>query len=366
MREKAMNHIKTVLEEATREVYTSLLPGAMVIADLGCSSGPNTLRFASEVIGVVARHRKELGLPHDQAQLQFFLNDLTGNDFNNLFMLVEQFKKSWGGNQKDEAPPPWYMCGLPGSYYTRLFPCQVFTSSTLCSAFIGAHRCAYKMQSIIRACAPEALEGMRKTCLDKGEIYITKTVSPSIVKLFQQLFQKDLSLFLKLRYEELVFGGQMVLTFIGRKHEDVFCGESNHHFYGLLAQSLQSMVEKGLLEKEKLESFYLPVYSPSIGEVVALVEQSGLFNMDHCKQFELNWDPYDDSESEDVVHDSIRSGKNVAMCVRAAMEPLVASHFGETILDTLFREYAHRFAKHLENEKTKHAVIVLSLKKKVT
>ncbi|WVZ81771.1 hypothetical protein U9M48_029113 [Paspalum notatum var. saurae] len=214
-------------------------------------------------------------------------------------MLVEQFKKSWGGNQKDEAPPPWYMCGLPGSYYTRLFPCQ---SVHLFHSLFCLHW---------RSHAPEALEGTRKTCLDKGEIYITKTMSPSIVKSFQQLFQKDFSLFLKLRYEELVFGGQMVLTFIGRKHEDVFCGESNHHFYGLLAQSLQSMVEKGLLEKEKLESFYLP----SIGEVVALVEQSGLFNMDHCKQFELNWDPYDDSESEDVVHDSIRSGKNVAMCV---------------------------------------------------
>lgn len=63
------------------------------------------------------------------------------------------------------------------------------------------------------------------------------------MKLFQEQFQKDFSLFIKLRYEELVFGGQIILTFIGRKYEDVFSGESNH-LYGLLAQSLQYLVEE--------------------------------------------------------------------------------------------------------------------------
>jgi hypothetical protein len=47
------------------------------------------------------------------------------------------------------------------------------------------------------------------------------------------------------------------------------------------------------------------------------------------------------------------------------MEPLVASQFGEAILDKLFQEYARRVAQHLENEKTKHAVLVLSIKKPI-
>ena len=68
-------------------------------------------------------------------------------------------------------------------------------------------------------------------------------MSPSVVKLFQQQFQNDFSLFLKLRFEELVFGGQIILTFIGRKYEDVFNGEPNH-LYGLIAQSLQSLVDE--------------------------------------------------------------------------------------------------------------------------
>ncbi|CAN6170415.1 unnamed protein product [Urochloa humidicola] len=322
----------------------------MVVSDLGCSSGPNTLRFVSEVIGIIARYCKELGLPHDHPQLQFFLNDLPGNDFNNLFELVDQFNTSMTRNHQGEAPPPCYISGLPGSYYNRLFPCQ---SVHLFHSLFCLHW---------RSQAPDGLKITTKMRQDNGNIYITKTTSPALVKLFQQQFQMDFSLFLRLRYEELVFGGHIILTFIGRKHDDVFIGESNHHLYGLLAQSLQSLVDEGLLKKEQLDSFYIPVYSPSVGEVVAVVEQSALFNMNHVKLFETNWDPYDDSES-DVVHDSIRSGVNVSKCIRAVMEPLIASHFGETILDRLFKEYARRVAKHLEKEKTKHVVIVLSMKK---
>jgi hypothetical protein len=54
--------------------------------------------------------------------------------------------------------------------------------------------------------------------------------------------------------------------------------------------------DQGLVEKEKLESFNLPIYGRSVGEVEDLVTQSGLFSMDLIKQFEMNWDPFDDSE----------------------------------------------------------------------
>lgn len=349
-----MFQMKSVLEEATRAVCTALLPQTMVVADLGCSSGPNTLRFVTEVTRIIAHHCKlEHNRRHDHPpQLQFFLNDLPGNDFNNLFQLIEQFNKSSTTHKGDAATealqPPCYISGLPGSYYTRIFP----------SESVHLFHSLFCLQW--RSQAPEQLKGTQKSCLD---IYITKTMSPSMVKLFQHQFQKDFSLFLRLRYEELVSGGQMVLTFIGRKHEDVFAGESNH-LYGLLAQSLKSLVDEGVVEKEKLESFYLPIYSPSVGEVEAIVKQLGLFNMNHVKVFEINWDPYDDSEGDDV-HNSIESGENVAKCLRAVMEPLVASQFGERILDKLFKEYARRVAKHLETEKTKHAVLVLSIEKAI-
>uniref|UniRef100_A0A453QFL4 Uncharacterized protein n=2 Tax=Aegilops tauschii TaxID=37682 RepID=A0A453QFL4_AEGTS len=119
----------------------------------------------------------------------------------------------------------------------------------------------------------------------------------------QEQFKKDMLLFLQLRHEELVANGQMVLTFLGRKHDDVYSASLNR-LYGLLSQSVQSLVEEGLVKKEKLDSFNLPVYGPLMDEVKAVVDQSQQFELTHNKLFETNWDPYDDSEGNDV-HDSV-------------------------------------------------------------
>jgi jasmonate O-methyltransferase len=79
--------------------------------------------------------------------------------------------------------------------------------------------------------------------LNAGNMYIWETTPPSVVKLYQRQFQEDFSQFLALRHDELVSGGQMVLTFLGRKNRDVLRGEVSY-MYGLLAQALQSLVQE--------------------------------------------------------------------------------------------------------------------------
>ncbi|CAL5019246.1 unnamed protein product [Urochloa decumbens] len=359
LQEKSILKTRPVLHEAVAASYESSSlssGGAMVVADLGCSSGPNTLLVVSEVLGAVADRREaELATlmggqqpPPPAKHVQFFLNDLPGNDFNLVFQSLELFKKLAAAKDKGDSLPPYYVAGLPGSFYTRLFPdhCVHLFHSSYCLMW--------------RSKVPEELA--RGTVVNEGNMYIWEATPQSVVKLYRKQFQEDFSLFLKLRHNELVANGQMVLAFLGRKNKDVLHGEVSY-MWGLLSQALQSLVKEGRVEKEKLDSFNLPFYAPSVDEVRDVIKQSEVFDINHIQLFESNWDPHDDlDDSDDLVLDSVQSGVNVAQSIRAVIEPLIAHHFGENILDDLFEIYARNVAAHLQKVKTKYPVIVLSLK----
>lgn len=116
------------------------------------------------------------------------------------------------------------------------------------------------------------------------------------------------------------------------------------------------------MDKEKLDSFNLPCYTPSLKEVQELIHKTKLFYIEHARLFELNWDPQDDLDS-DVVLDCASSGENVAKCIRAVLEPLIIDHFGEDIIEELFAIYASNVEKHLGKAKAKYPIITVSLKK---
>uniref|UniRef100_A0ACD5UJ58 Uncharacterized protein n=1 Tax=Avena sativa TaxID=4498 RepID=A0ACD5UJ58_AVESA len=230
---KALLETGAALEKAVREVYADLLHPAMTVVDLGCSSGPNTLSFVSKVIEVVGRGSDKPESGRDPVELQFFLNDLQRNDFNQVFRSLAGFRESTAAEHRENAVvPPFYIAGVPGSYYTRLFPRQS------CHLFHSSYCLHWRSQ------VPAGLEAGGKEYLNEGNIYIAENTPGGVVELYRQQFQEDMLLFLKLRYEELVLGGQMVLTFLGRKYEDVYNDGYLNHPWGLLARSLQSLVEE--------------------------------------------------------------------------------------------------------------------------
>ncbi|KHN00521.1 Salicylate O-methyltransferase [Glycine soja] len=55
---------------------------------------------------------------------------------------------------------------------------------------------------------------------NKGNIYIGSTSPSNVPRAYYEQFQKDFSVFLKCRAEEIVEGGRMVLTVMGRRSGD--------------------------------------------------------------------------------------------------------------------------------------------------
>ncbi|KAF6170800.1 hypothetical protein GIB67_015752 [Kingdonia uniflora] len=84
------------------------------------------------------------------------------------------------------------------------------------------------------------LPGLRKdanVALNKEYIYISKTSPPGVSKAYLSQFQKDFSLILRSRSEEIAYGGQMVLTLRGRRAINLAAYESCL-FWDLLAQGI--------------------------------------------------------------------------------------------------------------------------------
>ena len=126
---------------------------------------------------------------------------------------------------------------------------------------------------------------------------------------------------------------------------------------------MHGTMAQGRVEKEKLDSFNLPFYAPSVDEVRDVIRQSQAFDVTHIQLFESNWDPHDDTEDDgDLVLNGVRSGVSVTKSIKAVIGPLIAHHFGEHVLDDLLELYAKNVVVHLQKVKTKYPVNVVSLK----
>jgi len=107
--------MKPVVEEAVTDLMKkfSNTSRSMVIADLGCGSGPNAVALASMAVDAIFRNR---GLDGQvPPELCVLLNDLPDNDFSSVAKRLVAF-------QKDAASfGPVFTAIVPGSFYKRLF-----------------------------------------------------------------------------------------------------------------------------------------------------------------------------------------------------------------------------------------------------
>ena len=116
---KMMVEVRPFLEDSVKDAFNLGIPSCVKIADLGCSSGSNAVSAISEIIHTI--HGMSKGMNSKSPEFQVFLNDLPGNDFNNIFSSLpdfyEKLKKEGGGTMGH-----CFITGVPGSFYTRIFP----------------------------------------------------------------------------------------------------------------------------------------------------------------------------------------------------------------------------------------------------
>ncbi|KAK4490674.1 hypothetical protein RD792_001365 [Penstemon davidsonii] len=312
------------------ELYNSMQPMSIIsIADLGCSSGPNTLFVAAELVKLVGELCR--GSDH-MPEFEILLNDLQGNDFNSIFRsLLPRF-------QEELRPGGFGHCfvyGVPGSFYGRLFAAKSLH-------FVHS---SYSLMWLSKV--PEGLE------MNKENIYMSSTSPKSVLNAYYEQFKRDFWEFLKCRSQEIVGGGKMVLTFLGRKSEDASSKECCY-IWELLALALKEMLSQGLIEEEKLLSFNIPQYTPSPSEVKAEVKNEGSFSIKRLEASEITWTACGNINMD--------SSTNVAKCMRAVAEPLLVQHFGPLlVLDQLFDKYRTILSDRMSKEETKFVNVTVSM-----
>nr|BAD62269.1 putative S-adenosyl-L-methionine [Oryza sativa Japonica Group]BAD62438.1 putative S-adenosyl-L-methionine [Oryza sativa Japonica Group] len=301
----AQDRMKPLIEDAIKAFCGAALPKSMVIADLGCSSGPNALTLVSTMVNAIHRYCMEHKQP--QPEMCIFLNDLPCNDFNTVAKSLGEFKHG----QDSSSHHIIVTSMVPGSFYDRLF---TSTSVHFFCSSISLHWLSEAPEELVKSKIP-MYDSDDKLRLLNREI---------VANAYARQFRKDFTLFLSLRAQELVLGGQLIFSLVGR------CS-SNHaskstQVWKLLAIALNDMASRGMISKEKFDTFHIPIYAPLDKELDSIIEDEGSFRINKT----MVYDAF-------LATDGMLPSPNImASMTRAVFEPVIVQHFGfsgETMAD---------------------------------
>ncbi|PNY06761.1 salicylate O-methyltransferase-like protein [Trifolium pratense] len=228
LQKKASEKVKHIITQTVEELYIETTPKSIGIADLGCSSGPNTLSIIKDIFQTIQLTSQKI--MHHSTEFRVYFNDLPTNDFNSIFKALPEFQKLLNQDRKNGFPSI-FMGGYPGSFYGRLFP----------NSYLHFVHSSHSLHWLSRV--PPAIYDEQKKSLNKGCVYICDKTPEVVSKAYSQQFQEDFSLFLRSRSEELVVGGKMVLTFLGRRGPE-HVDRGNSFFWEILTRSFTILVSQ--------------------------------------------------------------------------------------------------------------------------
>ncbi|XP_042512064.1 7-methylxanthine methyltransferase ICS1-like isoform X1 [Macadamia integrifolia] len=316
---RVISTAKPILEKAIEDLLSEgFSSDVLTVADLGCSFGPNTFSVITTIKRRVEKTCNELGVK--QPELQVFLNDLPGNDFNSMFKFFSANYEQLEGERSSSEGKKCFIAGVAGSFYERLFPINTLHF---------AH-CSYSVHWLSQV--PPGLTSEVGLPINKGKIYVSNTSPPAVKIAYLQQFQEDFTLFLKLRSKELVPSGLMLLILHGRQDPD----PSSIYAWERLAEALGSLVSEGQIEEEKLDSYNVPYYTATCEEVQEIIDNEGSFDTKQLGTFGL-----DIGYKEEKEMPMPAKGRKVAIDIRRYTEPLISNYFGNEIIEPLYEKLTH-------------------------
>nr|CAB3488594.1 unnamed protein product [Digitaria exilis] len=268
----------------------------LTAADLGCSCGQNTLLVADLIVQGMAELCGGSRLGHRPPEFCFYFNDLPSNDFKTLFHLLPDSAAA----ARNGGRPAYFAAGVAGSFYDRLFP----------------ERCAA----------------------------------------YRRQFQSDLARFLRCRAAELERGGAMFLVCLGRPSSAAPVDQGTVRF--LFGDMFQDSWHD-LVHSEKVDSFNVPVYAPTLEEFREVVDADGSFQINRL-ELVMGSPPVVDHPG-----DAIDVSRTVANNERSLLGALVDAQVGKALCDELFlrlqRRAEERAQELMEEMRFPHVVCSLSL-----
>ncbi|KAK4390708.1 Jasmonate O-methyltransferase [Sesamum angolense] len=287
------------MDEAVADALCKTLPAqTMGIADLGCSSGPNTLMVVSEMISKIYDECSQMGI--SLPELRVSLNDLPGNDFNYIFMSLPEFYRNLE-KETGVGPDGCFISGVAGSFYgSESLPLTVSERFLRVSEIAGGGDVAggRMLLSFMGRSSPDAAA---EVGTHQWELLSQALMSMASEDLIQ---------------EEKI---------------DSF----NAPYYAPSAEEVANIVEEeGSFIINHLQGFEIDWDEGSTSSDYDNVV-NGLENLSR--------------------------GGPVAKTVRAVVETMLESHFGREMMDELFRWYAQLVDRYFSKTRAKHINLVLSV-----
>ncbi|KAG6550031.1 hypothetical protein Mapa_008544 [Marchantia paleacea] len=304
----------------------------IVVADLGCSTGLNTINNMNLILNrlkerfvtsaEVASDSSSTVLP----DFQVFFNDLPSNDFNYLFQLLNEHRDSLA----------YFAAGVPGSFYGRLFPrssVHVFFSSL----------CLHWMSKI-----PDAVLDKNSPAFNKGDMWMIRGRT-EVGAAFKEQADLDLKQFLSARAEEMVPGGLLFMFFNGRGDSDParqWPNESySYEVWKCMNESWDSMVSQGHMTEEHRDAYNVPLYFRSLQEVHEAITSCGSdFRIEKVMRRETGGSKVSDL-FPNVPASELR--KRTTLFMKSMHSPLVEAHIGKELATIYWENFELRM---LENK----------------